>query len=300
MATELPTRTLGRTGLEVTQLGFGAMEFRTPEGGEGRETSEEQAEKVLNAVLDFGITFVDTAPDYGVSEERIGKYISHRRDEFTLATKCGCNIDENGVRQEPSHLWTGDRLRRNIDQSLERMKTDHVDVLQMHGGSLEDVEKGGLIEVLQEIRDAGKTRFFSVSSTAPNLMQLVDTGAFDTFQIPYCVLERKHEQMIQQAADAGCGIVVRGGIGKGHCGPEDRWAKWDEAGLDDLLDGMNRYEFVLRYTLTHPACHTTIVGTLDLGHLEANVTVAKAGPLPSDIYEHTKERMSGIGENPLD
>ena len=62
---------------------------------------------------------------------------------------------------------------------------------------------------------------------------------------------------------------------------------------------MNRYEFVLRYTLSHPACHTTIVGTSDLNHLNANVSAAKAGSLPSDIYEQAKERMSGIGENPL-
>ena len=210
MPTDLPTRTLGRTGLEVTQLGFGAMELRTPEGGEGREMSEEQAEKVLNAVLDSGIKFIDTSPDYGVSEERIGRYISHRRDEFTLATKCGCNIDENGVRQEPSHLWTADRVRKNIDQSLERMRTDHVDVLQMHGGSLEDVERGGLIEALQEIRDAGKTRFFSVSSRVPNLMELVGIGAFDTFQIPYSVLDRTHEGMIQQTADASAAASARG------------------------------------------------------------------------------------------
>ena len=96
-------------------------------------------------MLDLGINFIDTSPDYGLSEERIGAYISHRRGEFYLATKCGCNIGPDGARQDPGHLWTEDRLQRSIDQSLERMKTDHVDVLQMHNPSVEQVEQGGLV-----------------------------------------------------------------------------------------------------------------------------------------------------------
>src|ERR1044071_7551259 len=85
---ELPKRTLGRTGMDVTTLGYGAMELRG--APRGRDVSEQQAERILNAVLDSGINFIDTSIDYGVAEERIGKYISNRRDEFFLASKCGC------------------------------------------------------------------------------------------------------------------------------------------------------------------------------------------------------------------
>ena len=85
---DLPKRTLGRTGLEVTTLGYGAMELRG--APRGRDVSEEQAERILNAVLDSGINFIDTSIDYGVAEERIGRYISHRRSEYFLASKCGC------------------------------------------------------------------------------------------------------------------------------------------------------------------------------------------------------------------
>jgi len=289
----LQKKALGRTGLEVTQLGFGAMELR----GEREEISEEEAGRVLNGVLDAGINFVDTSPDYGLSEERIGKYISQRRDEFFLATKCGCNIDADGVRQEPAHAWTADRLHRNIDQSLERMKTDHVDLVQMHNPSVEDVEAGGLVEVLQEIRQQQKTRFIGVSSTAPNLLSFARMGVFDTFQIPYSALERTHEDMIAEAAELGAGIIIRGGVAKGHRAGAERQDKWTQARLDDLLvDGMNRYEFLLRFTLTHPACHTTIVGTGDLAHLEANVATASSGPLPAATYEQAKERLAQIGE----
>ena len=89
----LTKRTLGRTGLEVTDLAYGAMEVRGSRIWGGRPVSEEQAETILNAVLDSGINFIDTSNDYGRSEEFIGKYISHRRDQYYLATKCGCTVE---------------------------------------------------------------------------------------------------------------------------------------------------------------------------------------------------------------
>ena len=290
----LTKRTLGRTKLAVTQLGFGAAERGLPD----EAPYDAQAGRVLNAALNAGINLFDTAPDYGASEARIGQYLSHRRDEFFLATKCGCNIDEEGQRLEPSHLWTAERVRTNIDQSLRRLKTDCVDLLQMHNPTLEEVERGGLIEVLEEIRRAGKTRFIGVSSTEPQLAAFVESGAFDAFQIPYSALERQHETMIQQAADAGAGIIIRGGISLGHRANEERQAKWERAGLDALTGGMSRHEFVLRFTLAHPACHTTIVGTTNLAHLQANVAAALAGPLPADLYAEAKARLASIGEEP--
>src|SRR3954469_17110993 len=87
---ELPKRELGRTGLQVTMLGYGAMELRG--APRARETSDSQAETILNAVLDAGINFIDTSVDYGVSEERIGRYIGKRRAEFYLASKCCCLV----------------------------------------------------------------------------------------------------------------------------------------------------------------------------------------------------------------
>ena len=85
---ELPRRTLGRTGFEVTTLGFGAMELRGPPNGP--EISDDEAGRLLNTVLDEGINFIDTSIDYGRSEELIGTFIAHRRSEYVLASKCGC------------------------------------------------------------------------------------------------------------------------------------------------------------------------------------------------------------------
>src|SRR6185503_19356309 len=124
---DLPKRTLGRTGLEVTTLGYGAMELRgVPRG---REVSEEQAARILNAVLDAGINFIDTSIDYGVAEERIGRYIGHRRSEYFLASKCGCyagdlarNSTPVGADRRNPHSFTPENIVQGVNQSLERMK----------------------------------------------------------------------------------------------------------------------------------------------------------------------------------
>ena len=290
------TKQLGQTGLKVTQLGFGAMEIRGPKTWDGRKVSEQKSEEILNAVLDAGINFIDTAPDYGLSEERIGRHISSRRDEFYLATKCGCNPRDVGDHVETHHIWTRDVVLRNIHESLDRMKTDHVDVLQMHNPTVDEVREGGLVEALQEIRSQGLTKFIGVSSTLPYLPEFMEMSVFDTFQIPYSCLQPEHHDAITRAADTGAGIIIRGGIGRG--GPDSTVpgradaTVWEAAGLDELLGEMSPAEFILRYTLSHPHCHTTIVGTLNAKHLAANLAAAEKGPLADELYEEITDRVS--------
>ena len=290
------TRTLGRTGLEVTQLGFGAMEIRGSKTWGGREVSDSQAETILHAVLDAGINFIDTAVDYGASEELIGRFISTRRSEYHLATKCGCNPQDKGDHFETPHLWTRENILRNIEGSLRRMRTDRVDILQFHNPKPEDVRQGNLVDVLKEIQSQGLTRFIAISSTLPHLPEFVEMGVFDTFQIPYSCLQPEHHDAITLAGEAGAGVVVRGGIARG--GPEsdvavaDRAKLWEKAHLADLLDGMTPAELILRYTLTHPHCHTTIVGTLNPDHLVENVAAADKGPLAPELYRRVTERVA--------
>ena len=138
---------LGRTGLEVTKLGFGAMEIRGTRVWSGRPIDDADSGRILNAVLDGGINFIDTSYDYGRSEELIGTSISHRRDEFYLATKCGCTLVDHGDHDETPHIWTRENLLHNIETSLKRMKTDYVDLWQLHGPTVQQAEDGHLIEV---------------------------------------------------------------------------------------------------------------------------------------------------------
>jgi aryl-alcohol dehydrogenase-like predicted oxidoreductase len=296
----LTKRTLGRTGLEVTDLAYGAMEVRGSRIWGGRPVTEGQAETILNAVLDSGINFIDTANDYGRSEEFIGKYISHRRDQYYLATKCGCTVvQKDADTDDTPHIWTRENLFRGLHESLERMKTDYVDLMQLHNPSVEQVEQADLVAVLQEMRQQGKVRWIGCSSTSPHIETYIQRGAFDVFQIPYSALERQHEGAITRAGQAGAGTIIRGGVARGEpgigLGGKDRWAVFEQAGLDELrAAGESRTTFLLRFTLSHPEMDTTIVGTLRPEHLAENVRSAEQGPLPADVYAEAKRRLAAI------
>src|SRR5437899_8025022 len=124
---DIPRTTLGRTGLEVTTLGFGAMELRGVPTGPNLPDAD--ADQLLNTVLDAGINFIDTSIDYGRSEELIGKFISHRRDEYVLASKCGC-VPGSALGTE--HVHTAANLRAGVEHSLRTMQTDLLDLVQFH------------------------------------------------------------------------------------------------------------------------------------------------------------------------
>lgn len=295
------TKTLGRTGLEVTQLGYGSMGLRGPRTWGVRVVSDADADRFLNSVLDAGINFIDTSPDYGISEERIGRSIGSRRSEFYLATKCGCVYTQHDDHLEIDHVWTREVIQRNIETSLERLRTDHIDLLQFHGGDAETLQREGLIELLTDFRDQGLIRFFGSSSSLPRLPGLIELGVFDTFQIPYSCLAPVHHEWLTRAAEAGAGIIIRGGIA--HGGPDAEIQRpalndvWKQANLDEVLpEGMTRAELILRYTISHPHCHTTIVGTCDGGHLAENVAAVEKGPLPSDLFEQVNSRIASIGD----
>ena len=301
MASALPTSALGRTGLKVTRLGYGAMEVRGSRIWGGRPVTEEQAQTILNAVLDAGINFIDTANDYGRSEEFIGKFISQRRQEYYLATKCGCHVtrrDENS--DDTPHVWTRENLFRGLNESLQRMKTEYVDVIQMHNPSVQDVENNGLVAALQDMKKEGKVRWIGVSTTLPHLPTYLSWGVFDSFQIPYSALQREHEDWIAKARQAGIGTIIRGGAARGEpgagLGRQDAWDKFAQAKLDDLLEpGESRTSFIIRYTLSHPYVDTTIVGTLHPEHLQQNVAAVIRGPLSPEVYAEAKRRLDSAG-----
>ncbi len=289
---------LGSSGLDVTRLGYGAMEVRA--GDRGRPIEEDDAGRVLNAVLDAGINFIDTSIDYGRSEEFIGRYISHRRDEFFLASKCGCPVGSQPVPGE--HVFTRDNITAGVDQSLKRMRIEYLDAVQFHSSPAKSViEQEDAIQTLLDLKEAGKIRLLGSSSVLPNLADHIDMGVFDVFQIPYSGLNREHETWITKAANAGVGTIIRGGVAKGEPGQSgvsrpDSWTKFDEAGLDDLRDeGESRTSFMLRFTLAHPDLHTTIVGTKNPDHLAENVVAARRGGLPQDTYEEAKRRLDAAG-----
>jgi aryl-alcohol dehydrogenase-like predicted oxidoreductase len=277
----------------------------------GREISDEDLGKLLNSVLDSGITFVDTAIDYGVSEERIGKHISHRRNEYFLASKCGCLVGWEPSATEDRggpHVYDRANITAGIEQSLRRLNTDHLDLLQVHMTPPKQVlEENDTIQVMKDLQKEGKIRFLGMSGTLPNITDHIAMGVFDAFQIPYSCSQREHEDAITEAAEAGAGIIIRGGAARGAPSSDNQRAHsrnpelktvFEQAGLDDLLNGDSPMEFVMRFTATHPGMTTNIVGTMNPDHLKANIAAMAKGPLPGDVYEEAKRRLAAAGSAP--
>jgi len=300
--TDIPRRTLGRTGLEVSTLGYGAMELRG--APTGPDLSADDAAALLNELLDAGVNFIDTSIDYGRSEDVIGDLIAQRRDEYVLASKCGC---VPGAPQGSDHVHTAENIRNGVEASLRRLKTDHLDLVQFHRSlHADEFDADGALSELLALQAEGKVRYLGVSAVLPTLDEQIDMGVFDAFQIPYSALQRDHEDVITRASDAGMGIIIRGGVARGA--PDDWTGRryymvsnetmrnwWDEADLDELLDGMTRIDFMLRFTLSHPDLDTTIVGTANRDHFRANLAAAAQGPLPDDVVAETKRRLDAVG-----
>jgi aryl-alcohol dehydrogenase-like predicted oxidoreductase len=207
-------------------------------------------------------------------------------------------------------VHTSSNIRAGVENSLRLLKTDHLDLVQFHRSLTQhEFEEQGALQEAMKLRDEGKVRFIGVSGTLPNLDEQVQMGVFDAFQVPYSALQREHEAVIERASRAGAGIIIRGGVARGSptdweqrryymLSAEDLRGRWEKANLDDLLQGMSRMEFMLRFTLSDPDLDTTIVGTKNPDHLRENLAAAMNGPLPADVLEEAKRRLSAAGSRP--
>jgi aryl-alcohol dehydrogenase-like predicted oxidoreductase len=257
-------------------------------------------------VLDAGITLIDTSIDYGLSEERVGRHLAERRDEYFLATKCGCPTGDLApdARMPYPHDYSATNVRAGVEQSLRRLRTDHIDLVQVHmSPARETLERERTIQTLDELRTAGSIRFIGMSGTLPHLPDHIEMDVFDVFQIPYSVVQREHEALIKRAAASGAGVIVRGSAARGAAdkgwerGPTgmaegEAERRWRAADVDDFLGDMSRHEFVLRFTLSNLSVTAPIVGTSSLDHLVGNVAIAEKGPLPADLYAEAKRRFA--------
>ena len=149
-----------------------------------------------------------TVDDYVGSKDMIGLFLSSLSSEFYIATKCGGS--------PKCHVWTKENCLSTMEESLRRLRTDCVDIMQLHGPSGEECEQGTLVEALMEMKEKGKTRWIGASTTLPHLPTYLEWGVFDAFQIPYSALERDHEGWISKSAEAGVGIIIRRGVARGE------------------------------------------------------------------------------------
>ncbi len=282
--TSLERVALGTTGLEVSRLGIGLAEI----GNELSFDEVESAGELINAALDRGVNFLDTSACYGISEELVGMTVAHRRDEYVLATKAGHLAD--GDDGEP---WTYQTVTDSIDRSLLRMKTDHLDVVQLHSCDIEVLERGDVIRALQDAKSAGKLRHVSYSGDNEAAHWAVDSGAFDTLQTSLNLTDQGAltSGLLTKADSNGMGVIIKRPIGGGT------WARakqgtetprnYDREYLDratamaamgDLPDEpADGILLALGFTLAHPEVDVAIVGTKNPRHMRGNLDLMEQG-----------------------
>ena len=172
-------RRLGRTDMDVSWLGFGAARIATDTG------SPAAARKLLNTLLDSGVNYIDTAPCYGESEETLGKYISHRRDEYWLTSKCG-----HAAGDVTAPEWTAAAVTQGIDQSLRRMQTDHLDLVHIHTCEVDVLRQGDVVRALQDAQRNGKTRYIGYSGDNDAALEAIGMGVFATLLTSFNVVDQ--------------------------------------------------------------------------------------------------------------
>ena len=288
-------RIFGKTGLHVSVLGFGGSEI----GSEN--TALETVERLLGSALDAGLNVIDTAECYLESEALIGRAVAHRRNDYYLFTKCGhaAGFDFPD--------WDARLLAQSIDRSLQRLSTDHLDLIQLHSCAEEVLRQGEVIEVLQRAREQGKTRFIGYSGDSHAARYAVECGAFDTLQTSINIADQEAIDLtVPLAVERGMGVIVKrpiaNAVWKNRVKPENPYvhAYWDRLQqLDyDFLRGdvSEDISIALRFTLSVPGVHTAIVGTTKPGRWRENAERLAAGPLPEDQFTMIRRRWKEVAK----
>jgi len=294
----------GKTGLTVGRLGLGLSEI----GHILTMADVEQAGKVINAALDSGVNLLDTAACYGVAEEMVGRTVSNRRDEYVLVTKAGHVA--GGYEGE---AWTGRTVSDSIDRSLERMKTDHLDVVLLHSCEIDVLERGRVIRALQDAKEAGKTRFFGYSGDNEPASWAVDSGLFGVLETSYNLVDQKARNGLLQTADEkGMGIIAKRPIANAVWGvpevprPYPRIQDYGEEYFGRAQEMLalgpvpgapdDHMRLALGFTFARPEVDVAIVGTLNPDHMASNLELAERGPsIDAATVEELCRRFDRLG-----
>ena len=294
----MESTTLGRTGLEVSRLGLGLAEI-----GDLSMSDLPQAASVLNHALDSGITFLDTSACYGNSEELVGSAVAHRRGEYVLATKCGHVT--GGYEGQP---WTASTVRDSIDRSLARLKTDHLDLVQLHSCDLDTLKRGDATEAVLRAKEAGKTRFVGYSGDNEAARWAVECGLFDTLQTSFNIVDQhaRSKHLLDLAVEKGMGVIAKRPIANGVWGAAASSRPYTKdyferartmAGMGPIPgapeDGVL---LALGFVMAHTTIGTAIVGTSSPDHLLANVRSVEGGvSVEPDVLEELYRRFDEVG-----
>lgn len=318
-ATELRQRLLGRTGLLVGEIGFGSWAIGGPFEIGGTplgwsNTSDEESMIAIRRARDLGVNFFDTSDIYGLgrSESLLGIVLSRAREKVVLSTKVGNLRTTSGeFRKDYSkkHIFFA------IDGSLKRLRTDYVDLYQVHNPKISDLENGEVQEAMEMLQEKGKIRFWGISVATPqDGLEVVRRGWGHTLQVLYNILNQEPaSQLFPLAKEKGYGIIARVPLASGLLSGKYRATTTFPANdvrqgfLTEkrLREAMERVDEVkgivsghcrtlgeaaLRFVLANDAVSTTVPGARNAHQVEQNVTAARE-TLPDEVLARLRERL---------
>lgn len=274
----------GQTGLAVTPLGFGAMHF------DGLE-DEAEIGRLLNGVLDLGINLIDTARGYGRSEERIGRHLAGRRQEFVLSTKFGYGVE--GVPD-----WTYDCIVRGVERALKLLRTDWIDIGHLHSCPLDVLQRGEVTQALHDCVRAGKLRVAAYSGENAELAHALADARFGSVQCSLSLVDRANAAQLPTAKGV---LVKRALAGLAWAKPQrpddfcegSYFDRWQALALPDF--GLPWPELALRFAAFQPGVSSLLLGTKSMGNLRSAQTALAAGPLPADLLQTLLQRWQAAG-----
>ncbi|MGH7390759.1 MAG: aldo/keto reductase [Candidatus Rokuibacteriota bacterium] len=287
-------RRLGRTGMDVGVLGFGGSEIGY------QRASVAAVERLLGRALDAGLNVVDTAECYERSEELIGRALGARRRECWLFTKCG---HPGGWGRSD---WRRASLLASIERSVERLRTDHVDLIQLHSCSEDVLRRGEAIGALEQARERGLARFIGYSGDGAAARYAVECGAFDTLQTSTSVADQEPIHLtLPLAVERDMGVIAKRPIANAAWLASRRpsrgayeyeyWKRLRALGYD-FLERKDSVATALRFTLSLPGVHTAIVGTAKPGRFEDNAQALARGPLPPAAVAAVRARWAVVAD----
>src|SRR5689334_13699608 len=286
-------RRLGRTDMDVSILGFGGSEI-----GYERVSARTVA-RLLGLAIDAGLNVIDTAECYDNSEQLIGEALGSRRRDVHLFSKCG---HAGGWGRAD---WRPASLLRSIQRSLERLATDHLDLIQLHSCSRAHLQKGDVIGALEQARQRGWVRYIGYSGDGEAARYAIECGRFDTLQTSVNTADQEPLSLtLPLARERGLGVIAKRPLANvawryarkpGEPYYQDYWTRL--RALDyDFLKGERAVSTALRFTLSVPGVHTAIVGTTRPERWSANATLVEAGPLPERDIARIRARWAEVAD----
>jgi aryl-alcohol dehydrogenase-like predicted oxidoreductase len=298
-------RQFGRTGLRVSEVGLG---FGPP----GFDTNADYTE-LLRRAVDLGVNFIDTADFYGAyrSEEWIGKALSSQRADVIIATKFGTIHREGDHRKDFSVA----HMRQALEESLKRLRTDYVDIYQLHSPPGSALESEELLSALRDLKQAGTIRYYGVSADGQVALDAVEKWDVDAIQIMFSLFHQEPaERFFPLALERGVGVIIRSPLDSGMLGgelmpeseaklgdPRERWGEEETALRQRLVEevrflsegtGRSMAQAALDFVLSFDAVSVAIPGTTSIKHLEENVAAA-GGRLSKDEMARLRSLREG-------